>query len=212
MSAYAELRAHLRQTAALGEIAGRLGWDQQTVMPRGANDQRAEEMAALEDVLHARRTDPGLGELLARAEAPDETGAAILREARRDYARNTRVPARLASELARVTALSQTAWEEARAADDVAAFLPWLEQVVALRRAEGQAIAQGADAYDALMQDYEPGTDAAQVAGDLRPDAPSAGRFARPYPWRAHTPCPARPFPARRPVAAGKRACRSVRV
>jgi len=164
MSAYAELRAHLRQTAALGEIAGRLGWDQQTVMPRGANDQRAEEMAALEDVLHARRTDPGLGELLARAEAPDETGAAILREARRDYARNTRVPARLASELARVTALSQTAWEEARAADDVAAFLPWLEQVVALRRAEGQAIAQGADAYDALMQDYEPGTDAAQVA------------------------------------------------
>lgn len=164
MSAYDELRAHLRQTAALSEVAGRLGWDQQTVMPRGANDQRAEEMAALEDVLHARRTDPRLGELLDTAEAPDAVGEAILREARRDFARNTRVPARLASELARVTALSQTAWEDARAKDDVAAFLPWLEQVVALRREEGQAIAKGGDAYDALMQDYEPGTDAAQVA------------------------------------------------
>ncbi|NBB98821.1 MAG: carboxypeptidase M32 [Alphaproteobacteria bacterium] len=163
MTAYEDLRAHLRQTAALGEVAGRLGWDQQTVMPRGANDQRAEEMAALEDVLHARRTDPELGDLLDRAEAPDAVGEAILREARRDFTRNTRVPARLASELARVTALSQTAWEEARAKDDVAAFLPWLEQVVALRREEGQAIAQGGDAYDALMQDYEPGTDAAQV-------------------------------------------------
>ncbi|MCC1480437.1 carboxypeptidase M32 [Roseibaca sp. Y0-43] len=164
MSAYADLRAHLRQTAALAEVAGRLGWDQQTVMPRGANDQRAEEMAALEDVLHARRTDPRLGELLEQADAPDAVGDAILREARRDYARNTSVPARLASELARVTALAQTAWEEARAGDDVAAFLPWLEQVVALRREEGQAIAKGGDAYDALMQDYEPGSDAAQVA------------------------------------------------
>jgi carboxypeptidase Taq len=164
MTAYEDLRAHLRQTAALSEVAGRLGWDQQTVMPRGANDQRAEEMAAMEDVLHARRTDPALGELLDRAEPPDDVGAAILREARRDYARNTRVPARLAAELARVTALSQTAWEDARAADDVGAFLPWLEQVVALRREEGAAIAQGGDPYDALMQDYEPGSDAAQVA------------------------------------------------
>ena len=163
MSAYDDLRAHLRQTAALGEVAGRLGWDQQTVMPRGANEQRAEEMAAIEDLLHARRTDPRLGALLDAADAPDETGAAILREAQRDYLRNIRVPARLASELARVTALAQTAWEDARGADDVAAFLPWLEQVVALRREEGQAIAQGGDAYDALMQDYEPGSSAAQV-------------------------------------------------
>jgi carboxypeptidase Taq len=132
-------------------------------MPRGANDQRAEEMGAMEDMLHARRTDPALGDLLDRSEAPDPVGEAVLREARRDYTRNTRVPAKLASELARVTALAQTAWEEARATDDVAAFLPWLEQVVKLRREEGQAIAQGADPYDALMQDYEPGSSAAQV-------------------------------------------------
>ncbi len=164
MTAYDELMAHVRQTEALAQISGRLGWDQQTVMPRGANAQRSEEMAALEDVLHARRTDPRLGEWLDKADARDPVAAANLRELRRDYARNTKVPARLAAELARITPLSQTAWEEARLAGDVAAFLPWLKQMIALRREEGQAIAAGGDPYDALMADYEPETDSDTVA------------------------------------------------
>lgn len=114
MSAYTEALAHARQTEALAQVAGRLGWDQQTVMPRGANAQRSEEMAALEGVLHARRTDPRYGDLLARAEAGCDIEAANLREMRRAYARHTKVPARLAAELARLEPLSQTAWEHAQ--------------------------------------------------------------------------------------------------
>jgi carboxypeptidase Taq len=41
MSAYDELMAFQRQTEALGQIAGRLGWDQETMMPEGAAGQRA---------------------------------------------------------------------------------------------------------------------------------------------------------------------------
>ena len=58
MTAFNDLMAFQRETSALGQIAGRLGWDQETVMPRGAAAQRAEEMAAIEAVLHARRSDP----------------------------------------------------------------------------------------------------------------------------------------------------------
>ena len=58
MTAYTELLAYQRETEALGAIAGRLGWDQETMMPRGAAQQRGEEMAAIEGVLHARRVDP----------------------------------------------------------------------------------------------------------------------------------------------------------
>ena len=46
--AYDALMAHQRQTFALGQVAGRLGWDQETMMPRGAADQRSEEMAAMD--------------------------------------------------------------------------------------------------------------------------------------------------------------------
>ncbi len=157
MTAYDDLMAHERTTRALGEVAGRTGWDQETVMPRGAAPQRAEEMAALEEVLHARRTDPRLGDWLEAAIPADAVADANLREVRRGYERARRVPARLASEIARVTSLAQGQWASARAADDAASFLPVLAEVVRLRREEAAALAGGGDPYDALMQDYEPG-------------------------------------------------------
>ena len=78
MTAFSDLMEYQRETEALGQIAGRLGWDQETMMPPGAAEQRAEEMAAIEGVLHARRTDPRVGEWLSRAEAPDAAGTRAL--------------------------------------------------------------------------------------------------------------------------------------
>ena len=37
MTAYDALMAHERETQALAQVAGRLSWDQETVMPRGAS-------------------------------------------------------------------------------------------------------------------------------------------------------------------------------
>ena len=163
-TAYADLMAFQRETEALGQIAGRLGWDQETMMPRGAAGQRSEEMAAIEGVLHARRTDARVGDWLAAAEGAGPVEAAQLRLIRRSFARATKVPAALAQELARVTSMAQGIWAEARAADDVAAFLPTLQQVVRLRREEAACLAQGGDLYDALIDDYEPGESGASLA------------------------------------------------
>ncbi|HHX88656.1 MAG TPA: carboxypeptidase M32 [Paracoccus sp.] len=167
MSAYTELLAHERQTRALAQVMGRLGWDQETMMPRGAAGQRAEEMGALEGVLHARRTDPRIADWLGAVEAGDgpldPAARAILRHVRRDYNRHSRVPAPLAEEIARTTSTAQGVWAEARARDDLASFLPWLERVLALKREEAAALAAGADPYDALLDDHEPGATAAGI-------------------------------------------------
>ncbi|MEM9392259.1 MAG: carboxypeptidase M32 [Pseudomonadota bacterium] len=157
MTALTELLAYQRETEALGQVMGRLGWDQETMMPRGAAEQRAEEMAALEAVLHARRTDPRIGDWLSTAETETEAEEAQLREIARSYARNARIPSRLATELAALTSRAQGIWAEARATDDFAAFAPTLEQVVALKREEAACLADGDAFYDALLQDYEPG-------------------------------------------------------
>ncbi len=161
--AFDDLMRFVRETEALGAVAERLGWDQETMMPRGAAEQRGEEMAAMEGILHARRTDPRLAEWLAAAQAPDEAGAANLRLVARSHARAVKIPGALAQELARVTSVAQGVWAEARAKEDVAAFLPTLEQVVALRRQEAACLAEGGDLYDALMDDYEPGATAATI-------------------------------------------------
>ena len=165
MTAYDDLMAHQRETEALSSVAGRLGWDQETMMPRGAADQRAEEMAAMEAMLHARRTDPRVGEWLAQAEATDDVAAANLRLIRRSYERSSKVPARLAAEIARVTSRAQGIWAAARADDDFAAFAPILTEVLSLKREEGAALAAEGDVYDALLDDFEPGATAAELEG-----------------------------------------------
>ena len=163
MTAFEEIQKHEHDTWALSQVMGRLGWDQETTMPRGAAVQRSEEMAALETVLHARRTDPRLGDWLAEVKAPDAVGAALVRHARRSFDRSTRVPASLAAELARLTSVAQGTWAEARASNDVAHFLPTLTRVIALRREEAEALADGGSLYDALLADYEPGITGDQI-------------------------------------------------
>ena len=195
MTAFEHLMAHERETQALDRVAGRLSWDQETVMPRGAVEQRAEEMGAMQAMLHARKTDAQIGAWLEDARAPDEVGAAQLRLIAHRYARLTRVPADLTRALATLTSRSQAQWAKARAEDDFAAFAPTLEEVVRLKREEGAALADGGDVYDALIDDYEPGMGAADLAAmfdEMRPGlvelrlaalegaecAPVSGQFA----------------------------------
>lgn len=162
---YTDLMAFQRDTAALGQVSGRLGWDQETVMPRGAGPQRAEEMAAMASVLHERRIDPRIGDWLAAIDATglDAVGRAQLRHIKRDFDRTAKLPVALAAELARTRSQAHLAWAEARKDEDVPAFLPMLDKMIALKREEAQALADGGDLYDALLDDYEPGAKAADL-------------------------------------------------
>jgi carboxypeptidase Taq len=165
MIAFSDLMEFQRETEALAQVAGRLGWDQETMMPRGAAGQRGEEMGAMEAVLHARRTDPRVGDWLAGVDegALDAAGRAQVRLIRRAHQRASKVPGRLAAEIARVTSVAQGIWAEARAKNDVAHFLPTLAEVVRLKREEAAHLAQGGDLYDAMLDDYEPGATGAAV-------------------------------------------------
>lgn len=172
MSAYDELMAFQRETEALSQVMGRLGWDQETVMPPGAAEQRAEEIAALDGVLHRRRTDPRIGDWLETAEAPDETGARHLSLIRRRFEKTAKVPERLSAALARATSLAHRTWAEARATNDFALFAPKLEEVLGLAREKAAALAGDDKLYDALLDDYEPGATEAELEamfGALRP-------------------------------------------
>ena len=191
MTAYADLMAFQRDTEALAQVAGRLGWDQETMMPPGAAEQRAEEMAAMESILHARRTDPRIVDWVQAIEPDglDEAGRAALRLIWRRYDRNSRVNPKLAAEIARVTSVAQGVWARARAAEEFAAFAPTLERVVNLRQQEAAALSKGSvltqatayskaearkeiSLYDALLDDFEPGATAAGLEtlfGALRP-------------------------------------------
>jgi carboxypeptidase Taq len=72
------------------------------------------------------------------------------------------LPARLVTERAQAVALAQGAWEEARPKNDFAGFLPHLEKVVSLTREMAERL-KTTSAYDALLDEYEPGMTEAEL-------------------------------------------------
>ncbi|MEW6583857.1 MAG: carboxypeptidase M32, partial [Actinomycetota bacterium] len=56
------------------------------------------------------------------------------------------------------------AWHDARAADDFAPFARAFAPLLALRRREAEAIGGGDEPYDALLEEFEPGARAADLA------------------------------------------------
>jgi len=167
--AYHKLVRLAREETVLASCSDVLEWDEETFMPRGGVGNRAEQMALLAGILHDRGADPAFDELLSRVEGsslvadPESPAAVNVRELRREYERERRLPRSLVEEGARVATLSAQAWYEAREARDFAQFAPWLERVVALAREEADAVGYAECRYDALLEDYEPGATTRQV-------------------------------------------------
>ena len=164
-SSFTELVEYSRDLYALRSAMGLLSWDQETMMPPKGGDGRARSMAALSRVVHQRFSHPRLADLLDRAQgeslSPEQ--AALVRELRRDRDKTVKVPEALAAEIASTVSLSQRAWAEARPKNDKAAFNPWLEKVIALKRREAECLGDGKNLYDALLDNYEPGARAADL-------------------------------------------------
>ncbi len=168
--AYAELVRRSRDKMVLSSCLGLLVWDQEVCMPRAGVQHRSEQTALLAGLIHDRGTDPDYGDLLGTVEGSSfitDSGspqAVNVRELRRDYDRERRIPRRLVEEYARVIALASQVWADARANNDFKSFAPLLERVFALAREEADAVGFVGERYDALLDNYEPGMTTDRVA------------------------------------------------
>ena len=168
-NAYDELVALQRDVALLGASRALLAWDQETFMPPGGGDLRADQLALLARLQHERATAPRVGELLAAcagddAVAHDPDRSANLRGWQRDFDRATKLPGALVAELAAVESRAQQAWAQARAKDAFGRFQPWLERMVALQQQKADCLrVAGQTRWDALADLYEPGMRAADL-------------------------------------------------
>jgi carboxypeptidase Taq len=142
------------------------GWDQETGMPSAALAARARARGTLSGLIHDRLVDPELGAILQELSGAElNAGAAVdVRESLRDHLRAVRLPRELVIELTEATSLATSAWAEARAENDWPRFAPHLNRLVALRRREAEALGYEDEPYDALLDEYEPGAKAAELA------------------------------------------------
>ena len=176
MSAYQTLERRFARLAAINDALGILQWDTETLMPPGAADGRAEQLATLKVLSHELLTDDDNADLLADAEHERELSnwqEANLHEMRRAYLHATAVPGDLVEASSRAISRCEMVWREARPAGDFAMLLPSLSEVLNLQRqiAADKAEALGCSLYESLLDAYEPGgnTDHIdKVFGDLR--------------------------------------------
>jgi carboxypeptidase Taq len=167
---YQWLVQHSQETAYYNSMGQVLGWDQRTHIPPNGHAHRHNQFAMLAKWIHARATDPQVGENLVRVEGselvsdPNTVAAVNVREWRRDYDRATKISQELAVALAKATAAGETAWEQTRPVNDWETFKPHLTRIVALKREEAQALGYTQEPYDAHLDNFEPGETAAELA------------------------------------------------
>ena len=219
MQAYGSLTTLFGRLRALNDAAGILGWDAQTLMPSGAADGRAEQLATLRGLAHELLVAPTTAELLAEADAaPGDLGAweaANLREMRRTHAHAAAVPSDLVIAESKATSKAEMAWREARAGSDFALLRPHLEEVLATTRAIAQvkAAALGLSPYDALLDGFDPGLRQAFIDplfDRLRHELPSLLADARAYQDENAVSAPAGPYPQAAQRALGERLMRAL--
>jgi carboxypeptidase Taq len=170
MTAYERLADRFTRIATIGEAGSVLGWDAAAMMPPGGGAARGDQLAVLAGLAHGMLTAPEVADDLHAAEAagpdPDPWRAANLDLMRHAHTRATALPADLVEAQARANSACEKVWREARRISDFALVRPHLAKVLRLVREQAAALAPalGLAPYDALMDGYQRGIAAADVA------------------------------------------------
>ncbi|TPP48752.1 Carboxypeptidase Taq (M32) metallopeptidase family protein [Leishmania donovani] len=169
MQAYEELKQLHRKLRSLRHLLALGEWDMHTMMsPKGAT-ARANTLAELEAHVRQLHTAPRVALLLKEAllvkDELAEVDRANLREMVRLHELASQLPEELLRRRTRLTTLAQQLWVKCRAENDIAAWLPTLQELVDLEREEGclRAGTSGKSPYGALLGANEPGMTVAKL-------------------------------------------------
>ena len=168
-----------RENRHLEKAIAVLRWDQETYLPGKGIIERSEQLALLEGIAHERLIMPETGRLFSELGAtPDNPGGDeklpalerdFLKAFRRIYDRAVLLPGSFVSEAARAEGLSQAAWVSARRVNDFSSFLPHLARMIDFSRQRAIYWGYGENPYDGLLDIYEPGLSASEIASVFEP-------------------------------------------
>src|SRR5579864_79577 len=132
-------------------------------MPQGGAAARGRQAAMLSRMAHEKSVDPVVGRLLDEIEPrasllPDDSDdRSLIRFARRDFEKATKVPPDHVERASALRAAAFDTWTRARPANDFAAVRPFLEQNVELSREYAGYFAPYRHVADPMIDDFDPG-------------------------------------------------------
>lgn len=166
-SDFQKLLQIVRTVCDLRAAAALLEWDQETYMPPGATEARAQQIATLYSTAHEIFIQDQTGELLecmnGMEDDPMEFQASLVRVIQRDYARARKLSPALVGKIAEATSKAKMSWSKAYSENNFDKFADNLDRVVGLCIQKAEAIGYSDHPYDALLDEYEPGATSAQI-------------------------------------------------
>ncbi len=160
MNALEELKKEFTEITRLNHIRSLLGWDEMVNLPKGSFGARGEQNALMSKIAHERLISDKIGKLIKEAEKTTDLNlvdSATLREAKRDYEQEVKLPTELVEEISKTSSLGYVKWVEAREKNDFSIFQPVLEKLVGLQIQVAEKLDTHPDPYSTLIDLYEPG-------------------------------------------------------
>ncbi|NVM34673.1 MAG: carboxypeptidase M32 [Candidatus Lokiarchaeota archaeon] len=183
MSVMKELRDYFSEIMRLNYILALLGWDHQVNMMGYKNiEGRSEQMALITKLIHTRLVSEKTGKIIKQAEKfqdLNDIDRAMLREAKRAYDQETKLPEALVVEIQKTAALAQQTWQNARRNNDFKSFIPLLEKTLELQREKAAKLETHPDLYSTLIDLYEPGATYDWIANIFNPIKPKLINFVK---------------------------------
>jgi len=160
---YAILMERCKEIFVLGSSVSILHWDMETKMPPKGLGMRAEQLSALELLIHKKLTDPEIARLLEACEGETSSYDAVQKRNvylfRKSYDESARLPDALVSETAKHSTMCNGSWKKSKAAKDFKMFRNDLGRMIELREQAAEILkdVKGSKTnYDALLDQFEP--------------------------------------------------------
>ncbi len=165
---FAELDHLCRRLEALDHAQAMLGVDEAVNMPEGGGEKRAEAMSVIASMAHEMASAPHIADWIAAAETEDldEAQQAAVAEFKRSYINRTCLSSDFVARQVNARMRCEQLWRQLRAKNDWNDFLPSFENIVALAREEAARRAEvlKLSPYDAMVEQYDPGSRTAEIA------------------------------------------------
>lgn len=147
-----EIKSYLQEYSYLRSIQALLHWDMETMMPKGAIEDRAGRLAYIQGKIHAHITAKKYQNLLKdlAGEKLKPLEKKLLKELQWDFNLYNVLPSKHVEELTHATTMATHAWAEARSKNDWKMYEPHLQKLINLKRNETRFY-EAKKPYDALI-------------------------------------------------------------
>lgn len=163
---FLELKEHSKEIQTYESILSLLHWDLETHMPSGGASARSQQIAQLSKHIHEEKTSKRFKSRLeklihlstgtAKVKHLSKPELICLREWRKSFLRDTKLPSSFVEEFSQVTSEATQIWAVAKKDNNFKLFAPFLQRILNLNRKKADILGYTDHPYDPLLQCHEP--------------------------------------------------------